>query len=135
MAAKIHPTAIIEPGAQLGADVEAQGEHLFTALHLAARNNDARLMLALLAAGADTEVRSAAGWTAAHVAAGFSHPVAIAILAKHGTNINAVDYEGDTPLTTAAALNYCDTVQQLLASGANPKFCTLEVGARFHAEV
>ena len=93
-----------------------------------ARNNDARLILALLAAGADIEARSPTGWTALHVAAGFSRALVIAILARHGATVNTADNDGDTPLITAAAMGHTDTVHQLLANGANPRAASPKVG-------
>ena len=80
--------------------------------------------MALLAAGADIEARSATGWTALHVAAGFSRALVVAILVRHGANVNTADIDGDSPLITAAAMGHTDTVHQLLTSGANPQFAS-----------
>ena len=90
-------------------------------------NDDARLLLALLAAGADAEVRSTAGWTPLHVAAGFDRALAISILVRNRANVNTIDEDGDSPLLTASALGYSDAVQQLLVSGANPRFSSASV--------
>ena len=85
------------------------------------------MILALLAAGADVDVRSTVGWTPLHVAAGFDRARAISILVRHGANVNTVDEDGDSPLMTASALGYSDSVQQLLVSGANPRFISISV--------
>ena len=80
--------------------------------------------MALVSAGADIESRSAKGWTALHVAAGFARVSIISYLVRHGANVNTVDEDGDTPLITATALGCQYTVQMLLTSGADPNFIT-----------
>ena len=72
-----------------------------------------------------------AGWTPLHVAAGFASTTAVAVFVRHGANINTVDDDGDTPLITATALGHMNTVQQLLANGANARFTSFNVSAKW----
>ena len=103
----------------LGADPRAADSLGSTALEIAARSNNVRLMLALIRRGALVDSRSSSGWTPLHVAAGFNHPTAIATLVRFGASPNTLDNDGDSPLITACSLGHTDCVQQLLDGGAD----------------
>ena len=98
-------------------------------IHVPARNDDARLVEALIAAGANIEAPSPDGWTPLHAAVGFGSRRALAILIQHGANVNVVDARGDSPLLTATALGHFETVNLLLLHGANPWFASVHVSA------
>ena len=109
---------------ELGANPNARDKSGASALEMAVRCNDVRLVLALIKNGAFVDCMSANGWTPLHVAAGLDHPTAIAALVHFGADPDTCDSDGDTPLITACSLGYSDCVQQLLASGANPNIIT-----------
>lgn len=71
------------------------------------------------------------GETAAHIAAGHGQLAVLALLQKHGANLQNMDERGDTPLMRAAKSGHLDTVQFLLQAGVvvgvqdkviNPKY-------------
>ena len=103
----------------LGANPNAADMNGTTALEVAARDCDMRMMLELIRRGAHVDPRGASGWTPLHVATGFNHPYAISALVRFGANPNNRDDDGDTPLITACSLGYTDCVQQLIAGGAD----------------
>ena len=84
-----------------------------------ARNDDVRLVDALLDAGADIEAPSPDSWTPLHAAVSFGSRRALAVLIQRGANVNVIDAHGDSPLLTAAALGHFETVNQLLLHGAS----------------
>lgn len=72
----------------------------------------------LLAAGADTSLRSW-GLTAFDVAAFVGHLRVLAVLVRHGVDINDADERGMTALHRAAAANEADSIDFLVAAGGN----------------
>ena len=81
---------------------------------------------ALLAAGADPNVRDALGRTPLHrfATAGKSKWNAIRVLLKAGARVNQPADDGRTPLHAAAALKHEDSVVFLLEHGADPDIPT-----------
>ena len=73
-------------------------------------------------AHADPNARSADGLTPLHEAAGNGQAQAVHVLARHGADIDAVDFEGlgRTALHTAAERGDAAVVRALLARGADP---------------
>ena len=73
-------------------------------------------------AHADPNARSADGLTPLHEAAGNGQAQAVHVLARHGADIDAVDFEGlgRTALHTAAERGDAAVVRALLAHGADP---------------
>jgi ankyrin repeat protein len=58
-------------------------------------------MAALLAKGAEVNVRNAYGWTPLHIAAAGGDPGVIALLLHHGADVHAQSHIGTTPLDNA----------------------------------
>lgn len=71
---------------------------------------------ALLAAGADPNLTGTGGWTPLHSSQ--MEPVTAQIILPKLRNINAQDYEGDTPLSNAAWNGLQDMVRYLIEAGA-----------------
>ena len=76
-------------------------------------------MEALLAKGAEVNVRNAYGWTPLHIAAAGGDPVVVALLLKHGANVHAQSHIGTTALDNATTRGGRKAViDLLLAHGA-----------------
>lgn len=83
-----------------GADVSAVSE-LMTPLTAAAMTGQLQVMEILLNAGAEANQHAAFQLTPLHQAAAVSHELAIALLLKHGADVDARNFEGQTPLIIA----------------------------------
>lgn len=80
---------------------------------------DIRRIRALLAQGADVNVRNAYGWTPLHVAAAGGDVSIVAMLLQHGADVHARSHIGATPLDNAAMRGGKRAViELLLAHGA-----------------
>lgn len=105
-----------------GADVnapEASGNGT-TALHWAAYQQDARLVQALLKAGAKPGVQNQFGSTPLMEAATVGHTEIIRLLLKAGADVESVNFEGQTALMAVARTGNVDAARLLLRAGANP---------------
>ena len=72
----------------------------------------------LIEKGADVKTKGNHGWTALH----FAETLEVAkILVEHGADIEAVLYDGDTPLIRQSEHGNVDIVKYLLSVGANKK--------------
>lgn len=97
----------------------------WSALHLAATGTSSTvgtLVAALIAGGADPNIRSDSGWTPMHMAAcGLGCAEAIRVLVEGGALLDARDDAGLTPLHWAiVAARGRDAVSSLLEAGADP---------------
>lgn len=92
-----------------------------TALHQAAQAGDTHQMEALLAAGADINVRDGFGNTPLHLAAKAGRQPAVELLLKRGADPKAVAYNRYTPLHLAAWSGNAAIVQLLIDKGADIK--------------
>lgn len=88
-------------------------------LHVAARNDHAGTVMSLLLAGVDPNLRDGQRNTALHVAIREESGKALEVLLKSpGTDVNAINQAGETPLMLAAIHGRLDWVQLLVKRGA-----------------
>ena len=111
-----------------GAGVNRSNEIGQTALMIAAQRGNKEIIQQLVAAGADAQTvdnkkRNAIAWA---VTRGDFAEV-ISLLVAFGTDYNAPDSTGITPLMRAALLGYANCAAVLLTAGANEK-------VRFHGK-
>lgn len=93
-----------------------------TALHMAAMQADARMIRALLAAGARHNFVDREGhYTALHLAAGYANPKdtePVSLLIDAGANLDARDRTGATALDYAVAAKCVEVATKLRTAGA-----------------
>jgi len=103
-----------------GADVNATQGDGVTALHWAARQGDADLVAALVAAGAKARVETRFGaYTPLHLAAERGSAPIVKALVSAGATVDAKTSTGATPLMLAAASGDTGAITALLGAGAN----------------
>lgn len=90
-----------------------------TALHAAAKNNDAAGIRKLLAEGAAIDGRDASGATALLVATHANQVAAARALIEAGANVNAKDHLQDSPYLYAGARGHLDILKMTLSHGAD----------------
>jgi serine/threonine-protein phosphatase 6 regulatory ankyrin repeat subunit B len=100
-----------------GADVNARGPHLFTALIQASSEGDTELAQVLLAANADVNARDNSGFTALMWACRLGHTKTAQALLKAGADITARTDYGRTVLMVATDAEQPAVVRMLLAHG------------------
>jgi ankyrin repeat protein len=94
-------------------------------LFMAARHGDARVIDALLKAGADAREANANGTTVLMMASASGNAAAVKLLLDRGADVNATDVtNGQTALMFAAARNSQDAIKALLERGADPRVTT-----------
>ncbi len=96
----------------------------YEGLFAAAYSDDAAAIAALIADGADPNVRNARGRTPAHVAAFASHEAALEALAAGGADLNLLDGERYDVVTIAAVANDPKMVSAALCLGNRPDLIT-----------
>lgn len=107
-----------------GADVFARDQHGNTALHGAA-SLDAAVTARLLAFGAYVNAPNSRGTTPLHNAVSSRNPATVTALLEAGADIDAAEWDGDTPLQKAlrrlrsAPASATELALQLLEAGAN----------------
>ena len=91
-----------------------------TALHWSAVRGAIPAMETLLRAGADPSVKDSRGYTICHVAAQYGQTTVLYHLhMKWGTDVDAPDSDGRTPLHWAAYKGFPETIRLLLVMGAD----------------
>ena len=103
-----------------GADVESKyGPNARTALGVAASQGDQNLVVALIEAQANLNVKDSGGLTPLHLAADMDRTEAITALIKAGADKESTNASGETPLMQACVRNKPRAVQALIDAGAN----------------
>ncbi len=92
-----------------------------TALHLAARNSDAEVIILLTDIGCELEARDRKGRTPLYHAITTDNLEAVSELIRLGAVIDMADYSGETPLSLCDALNRGEIENFLRESGAAPE--------------
>jgi WD40 repeat protein len=109
-------TAVVENLLTYEIDINAGDPQTgFVPLHFAAGNGFPEITMMLIDAGADVTVKSLTAITPLHLAA--SGPIAELLIAS-GSEINALDNEGHTPLDWAVEKNRTDVIDVLTSHGA-----------------
>jgi len=93
--------------------MNAPNNNGITPLHRAARIGHTKVILALIAAGAEVNARDNNGITPLHRAAFYGHTKVIEALIAAGAKVNAQDNLGDTPLNWAARNGHAEIVSLL----------------------
>jgi ankyrin repeat protein len=99
-------------------------EAAYRGLHAAAANGDAAMLGRLIADGAKLESRDSNRRTPLHVAAFKSHETIVAMLAKAGADMNALDGDAYDVVTIAAVANDTQMLRLALSLRGNPKNIT-----------
>ncbi|CAN0491049.1 unnamed protein product, partial [Scytosiphon promiscuus] len=103
-----------------GAHVNAVGQHGYTALDMAAMNNDPRTLESLIAAGADVNLRNHKHDTVPLDLAAVTGSVAVIdLLVRNRANLSAVNNSGLTALHHAATLGQVGSIKELIRHGAD----------------
>lgn len=107
------------------ADVQANDQKGWTALHCAVRRGSAVILKALIAGGADLEIRDRNGWSALHHAAASGKAEFSLDLIRAGADVNAKDVDRTTALNWAVFHGDIELVISLADAGAdiNAKDC------------
>ena len=92
-----------------------------TQLHNAAKQNDAALVIRLLADGAEIDARDGSGATALLAATHANAVEAARILIQAGSDVNAKDNINDSPYLYAGARGHLEILRMTLTHGADLK--------------
>jgi beta-lactamase regulating signal transducer with metallopeptidase domain len=102
-----------------GADVNVRSSRGMTALTIAARAEDMRILNLLLDHGADVHLLSPGEGNALVAAGRRGHLRAVAALVEHGAAVNEVAPEHETPLVAAVRTGHFDVARYLVEHGAD----------------
>jgi hypothetical protein len=102
-----------------GADVQATDRNGFQPLQLACYHGHLSPVRRLLAAGANVNHHTHAGFTGVLHAVSLGFKDILECLAEHGADIEYADTNGDTPILKAVTLNKHECLEYLLTIGAN----------------
>ncbi len=111
--------ALVEKAANLQA--LSTNENRNTPLHAAVANHQTNLVRMLLAAGADVDAKTGAGWTALHTAAFIGDRVIAEILLAHDPDLSAKNGKGQTALDVALEKGHQAIADSLRKSGQEKK--------------
>ena len=118
-AAQAGDIAAVEALLQAGGDVDVPDSHGTTALHWATYRDDIAMVARLIAAGADVNRANRYGATPLSLACVAANPAIVEPLLDVGAYPNLAA-AGEPPLLTCARTGRVETVELLLAHGANP---------------
>ena len=105
---------------------QAQEQHHFSALHIAARENHIGIIQSLLAEAANVRAKNELDELPLHLAASRDHTDSVRLLLDYHAPINAVDYYKRSALHLAAIRGHELTVRLLLERGALVERRTIE---------
>jgi beta-lactamase regulating signal transducer with metallopeptidase domain len=108
-----------EAAIRAGADVNVRSRRAMTALTIAARTEDMRILDLLLDHGADVHLTSPGEGNALVAAGRRGHVRAVTTLVEHGATVNAIVPEYGTPLVASVRTGHFDVVMYLVAHGAD----------------
>jgi ankyrin repeat protein len=111
-----------------GVGLETKAKNGFTPLMLAAENNEAKPLKALLKANVKVDYAKDDGVTALIVAAGNGSADATSILLGAKANVSAKTKSGWTALMEAVSANSADVVKLLIAAKADPNYSVPDDG-------
>lgn len=103
-----------------------------TALHLATRSSNEKLIDHLLEAGADVHILDKDGNSALKIALSIENIDVAKKLIDAGADVNTADSEGLTTLHAAASTNDAELIQYLLSLGANVNAKDVKGGTPLH---
>ena len=106
-----------------------------TAMHWAALQSNAEMIVLLAFKGAAVDVRDKAGQAALHKALTHGHVETVKSLLTWGADADAPDRYGRTPLETAAGKGLVEVVALLLEHGADPNLLPQYGGTALHSAV
>ena len=113
---------LLYAGANIKATTRIGG---YTPLLIAAKNGNAEMIAALVAAGADPNAPTTNGATPLMLAAQAGNVAAVKTLLERRVDVNAKEkVKGETALTFAAAYGRADVIRELTAHGADVKLTT-----------
>ncbi|MCS5711375.1 ankyrin repeat domain-containing protein [Candidatus Berkiella aquae] len=113
-----HDQRILQLLLENGANCELRDENGDTPLHLATKQNFAKIVRPLLAYMTNIDIKDHLGRTPLHWAASRGYMNIVTLLLDKKPDLDIQDNEGNTPLHLAAKHNRYEVVQQLLAKGA-----------------
>lgn len=102
--------------------VNLKNDNGYTALAMAAKIGDVKIMKELLRNGADPNSRNNASQSIVFTACSNNKLKALQLLVKNDADVNIPDQRGWTPLMIAANKNYSEIVQFLVESGADTRY-------------
>jgi ankyrin repeat protein len=112
--------AALESAVAGGANVDAvEGDNGYTALHIAALNNNGKAAKFLVDHNANVNARDDDQATPLHLASNRNSKDVIVVLLAAKADVNAVDEDGETALYLASEAGDVDTVKMLLDAGAD----------------
>lgn len=137
IAAKMGNPQAIRDLAAVGADLSAQSNEGFTALHWAAigERSSPEVIRALVAAGATLEARTAEGSTPLMIAALRGDLPRVRSLLDAGADARAVNVRGDTSAMAAANAGDAGALAAVLDAGADPRAVNRDAVGALHLAV
>jgi ankyrin repeat protein len=118
---KLTPEGVTTAVVTRGIPVNGRSKWGYTALHWAVRCERRELVVALLAAGADSNTKNSFGDTSVLEGAAFSTADILQLLMDGGGSVNEPDIDGQTPLIALARNNCGDAAARLQVLLACPE--------------
>ena len=98
---------------ELGANINYENNHQWTALHAACYWNRPKFTELLLKVGANIDALNSDGWTPLHYACTYDNVESVKLLVERGANINLKDGIDRTPLQIAKQFNHVECINLL----------------------